>query len=97
MEILTRDSEGAYIRIGRNAVEDVYTEENCPFQMNQATLVRDGHDMTMIACGEMVKPAKDAAEVLEKEGISVRVLDMYCINRWMKRLSCVLRGRPGAS
>ena len=79
MEILTRDSEGAYIRIGRNAVEDVYPEENGPCQMNQATLVRDGHDMTMIACGEMVKPAKDAAEVLDKEGISVRVLDMYCI------------------
>ena len=35
--------------------------------------------LTIIACGEMVRPAKDAAKVLESKGISCRVLDMYCV------------------
>lgn len=51
--------------------------------MDKATVVtegnKDGNDVAIIACGEMVKPAKDAAELLEKEGIHASVLDMYCV------------------
>lgn len=78
-EALLRDQKCAYIRVGRNPVEDVYTEEDCPFQMDKATLVRDGEDVLLVACGEMVRPAVDAAEILEKSGISASVLDMYCV------------------
>lgn len=78
-EALLRDQKCAYIRVGRNAVEDVYTEESCPFQMDKATLVRDGEDVLLVACGEMVRPAVDAAEILEKSGVSASVLDMYCV------------------
>lgn len=78
-EALLQDQKCAYIRVGRNPVEDVYTEEDCPFQMDKATLVRDGEDVLLVACGEMVKPAVDAAEILEKSGISASVLDMYCV------------------
>ena len=76
---LLKDNLPAYVRVGRNAVEDVYKEECIPFKMNQATVVKDGMDLTVIACGEMVKPALDAAALLHQEGISARVLDMYCI------------------
>ncbi len=76
---LLQDSKPAYIRIGRNAVEDVYEEENIPFEIDRATVVNEGSDVTIIACGEMVKPAKDAAENLKGKGISARVLDMYCV------------------
>ena len=78
-EALLQDKKCAYIRVGRNAVEDVYTEEGCPFQMDKATLVRDGEDVLLVACGEMVRPAVDAAEILEKSGVSASVLDMYCV------------------
>lgn len=78
-EALLQDQKCAYIRVGRNAVEDVYTEDDCPFQMDKATLVRDGEDVLLVACGEMVKHAVDAAEILEKSGISASVLDMYCV------------------
>lgn len=78
-EALLRDQKCAYIRVGRNPVEDVYTEEDCPFQMDKATLVRDGEDVLLVACGEMVRPAVDAAEILEKSGVSASVLDMYCV------------------
>ena len=80
---LLKDEKPAYIRVGRNAVDPVYEEGNVPFEMDKATVVtegnKDGNDVAIIACGEMVKPAKDAAELLEKEGIHASVLDMYCV------------------
>lgn len=79
MEALLHDTEPAYIRVGRNPVEDVYSEEKCPFQMDRATTVKEGKDLLIVACGEMVRPAVLAAEILGKEGISVTVLDMYCL------------------
>lgn len=79
IESLLQDEKCAYIRVGRNPVEDVYTEDNCPFEMNHATTVREGSDVAIIACGEMVRPAVDAADLLAKEGISATVLDMYCV------------------
>ena len=79
MEALLEDQEPAYIRTGRNAVEDVYAEDDVPFEMNRATVVTPGTDLTIIACGEMVKPALDAAGILKEKGISAAVVDMYCV------------------
>jgi transketolase len=78
-EALLQDEKCAYIRIGRNPVEDVYTEEDCPFEMNRATVVKEGTDVAIIACGELVRPALDAANLLNEKGISASVIDMYCI------------------
>ena len=82
-ELLTRalmeDTDPAYFRVGRNAVEDVYEEGQVPFEMDKATLVREGGDLAIIACGEMVLYAKRAAEALAKEGIQAMVIDMYCV------------------
>ncbi len=79
VEALLQDEQGAYIRVGRNPVEDIYTGEDCPFEMNKATVLADGTDVLLVACGEMVRPAKEAAELLQKDGISAAVLDMYCV------------------
>ncbi len=79
MEALLKDEKCAYIRTGRNPVEDVYTEENCPFEMDHATVLSEGSDAAIIACGEMVRPAVDAAKILEEKGVHVTVLDMYCV------------------
>lgn len=79
VEALLQDEKPAYLRVGRNAVEDVYTEDACPFAMDKATWLREGEDVAIIACGEMVRPAQDAAEALAAEGITATVLDMYCV------------------
>ena len=79
VEALLKDEKPAYIRVGRNAVEDVYEEGNVPFEMDKATVIRQGTDVALIACGEMVKPAEDAAKLLEEKGISATVVDMYCV------------------
>ena len=79
VEALLEDEKCAYIRVGRNPVEDIYDEANCPFEMNKATWLRKGTDVAIIACGEMVRPAAEAAKLLEGKGISASVLDMYCV------------------
>lgn len=76
---LLLDEKPAYIRVGRNAVEDVYEEGKVPFEMDKATFVTEGTDVAIIACGEMVKPAVDAAKLLRAQGVSAAVVDMYCI------------------
>ncbi len=78
-EELLKDKKTAYVRIGRNPVEDVYSEGNVPFEMNKATVLAEGSDVLIVACGEVVKASKDAAELLKSKGISAGVLDMYCV------------------
>lgn len=79
IEALLEDEKPAYVRVGRNAVEDIYTEDSCPFEMDRATWLSKGEDVTLVVTGELVRPALDAAQLLEKEGISATVLDMYCV------------------
>ena len=79
MKELLKDEKPAYIRVGRNAVDDVYEEGNVPFEMDKATFITEGTDVAIIACGEMVKPAADAARLLKEQGISATVVDMYCV------------------
>lgn len=82
VEALLQDEKPAYIRVGRNPVEDIYTEDNTPFEMDKATwLCGEGEkaDVAIIACGEMVSPAKEAALLLAEQGIKAGVLDMYCV------------------
>ena len=79
VEALLKDEKPAYIRVGRNPVEDIYTEDNCPFEMDKATVLTDGTDAAIIACGEMVRLAYEAVKLLEKDGIHATVLDMYCV------------------
>lgn len=67
-----------YVRLGRSAVPLLYscTKE---IQIGKGSLVRDGSDYTVIATGIMVNEALQAAESLETEGISLRVIDMHTI------------------
>lgn len=77
-EALLRDEKPAYIRLGRNPVEDVYGEE-LEFTLDRACCAAEGTDVAIVACGEVVRPSLDAAAALRQEGISCAVLDMYCV------------------
>ena len=94
IESLLKDQKPAYIRVGRNPVEDIYTEDDCPFEMNKATWLAEGSDVAIIAAGEMVRPSLDAAQLLKGQGISATVLDMYCVKP-LDRES-VIRAAKGA-
>ena len=70
----------AYLRLGRLAVETVTdTLEGYHFEIGKGVLLRDGADVTVVAVGMMVQSALQAAEILEEEGISVRVIDMHTV------------------
>lgn len=79
VEALLEDGLPAYIRVGRHAVEDVYDGDSLSFVLNQAPVIGNGTDLLLVACGEMVQRAVQAARLLEKEQIQARVLDMYCL------------------
>jgi transketolase len=67
-----------YLRTGRPKVPLVY-EDGIDFKIGKANQLRDGDDLTIIACGLMVAAALEAAAALEKNGVNARVLDMHTI------------------
>ena len=69
----------AYMRTGRGDVEAVYDDGTVFEDVHKAKIVTEGNDITVIACGEMVFPAKCAAVALREQGIGVRVLDLFCL------------------
>lgn len=72
-------SEGIhYFRANRKDVRKVY-EEGSTFEIGKGNIVREGSDVLVITAGQIVSDALDAAEALEKEGVSVEVIDMFCI------------------
>lgn len=72
------DTDPWYIRLGRPKLPVVYTE-GASFQLGKAHQLRDGTDITLIACGLMVEPTLRAADVLAAEGVSARVLNVATI------------------
>jgi transketolase len=67
-----------YLRLSRDTYPDLYPA-GTQFEMGKGAIVRDGTDVTVIACGLLVHKAMEAAEELAKTGVSVRVVDMYSI------------------
>ncbi|MDU4939128.1 MAG: transketolase family protein [Clostridium sp.] len=76
---LVKYDKPAYIRIGRNPVDDVYGSTDFDFEIGKANVMREGKDITIIATGETVKPAIEASDELKELGIKCRVLNMHTI------------------
>ena len=68
-----------YMRFGRLAVASVYAEGELDFKIGQANVVREGADVTIVACGLMVQASLEAAESLAEKGVSAEVIDMHTI------------------
>jgi transketolase len=67
-----------YLRLSRDVYPDLYPAGE-PLEFGKGRIVRDGTDVTVIACGLLVHKAIEAAESFASQGISVRVVDMYSI------------------
>ena len=78
MEQLTEKKGVYYLRTARKMMKKIY-KDGSDFQIGKANIIREGRDVTIIATGIMVAEALAAAELLEKEGISARVVDMFTI------------------
>jgi len=67
-----------YMRMARSKTPLVHSESQ-EFEVGKGITMKDGTDCTIIGCGITVKMALEAAESLQKEGISCRVLDMFSV------------------
>ena len=76
-EIAAHDGP-SYMRLGKDPTPELY-EDGEQFPIGGSKLLRDGKDLTIIACGSMVWRPVEAAKILEAEGIVARVIDLYTI------------------
>ncbi len=67
-----------YMRFGRLAVPRVF-DETYRFEIGKGAILREGTDVAIVATGLMVNEALMAAETLQNEGISARVVNMATI------------------
>lgn len=68
-----------YLRFGRLAAPVINDPETYEFELGRAIVMREGTDVSIVACGLMVSAALEAAEALEAEGISAEVINMHTI------------------
>ena len=68
-----------YLRFGRLAVPEVFDCDTYKFEIGKGVELKDGNDVTIIATGLLVPEAMAAADMLQKEGISARVINMATI------------------
>ncbi|MBR4226723.1 MAG: transketolase family protein [Candidatus Methanomethylophilaceae archaeon] len=68
----------AYMRMGRADFPTIL-EPDMEFQIGKASVLREGTDVTIVGCGQMVSSCMDAAETLQAEGISAEVINMSTI------------------
>jgi transketolase len=86
-----------FVRFGREAVP-VVTDEQSPFEIGKANVMREGSDVVVFANGAMVYEALQAAKRLEAEGIqamvvnlhTIKPLDTACILDAVKKTGCVV-------
>lgn len=68
-----------YIRLGKNGEPSLGTRNLAPFELGRARLLREGSDVAIIGCGPILKISLEAAQLLEKQGLSCKVIDMHTI------------------
>ncbi|MEI0516798.1 transketolase family protein [Brachyspira murdochii] len=67
-----------YLRMARPAT-NIITNENTPFKIGKANILKEGKDICIFASGIVVPEALEAAQMAEKDGISVTVVNVHTI------------------
>ena len=75
---ISKTTGPCYLRFAREK-SPVFTTARTPFKIGKAEIFRNGTDVAIIACGPLVHRALQAAEILEKKGISALVLNSHTI------------------
>ena len=68
-----------YLRFGRLAVPVINTNPDYKFEIGKGVTLREGTDLTIIATGLCVNSALEAAEMLAKDGVSAKVINIHTI------------------
>lgn len=79
MQAITAYDGPVYLRLGRAALPVLF-DDNYDFQIGKANVIKEGSDLTIIACGVMVSAAVEAAQILqEKYGKSIELINVASI------------------
>ncbi len=68
-----------YLRFGRLAVPVINTDPDYKFEIGKGVTLREGTDVTIIATGLCVNSSLEAAEMLAKDGVSAKVINIHTI------------------
>ncbi len=79
VHLMAANQGPVYLRIGRNDTPLLYPDDKFEVDFGGSILAKDGGDVTLMAVGNMVCRALDAADILAQDGISARVVDMYSL------------------
>ena len=77
-----------YLRVGGLAVPVFNDKDTYKFEVGKGVQLKDGKDVTIVATGLMVNEARIAADNLEKEGVSARVINIHTIKPLDKDIIC---------
>ena len=69
----------SYMRTARNKTRRIYNDDAISMKIGEGSVLRDGNDGAIIACGVMVEQALVAADALSNDGINATVVDMHTI------------------
>jgi transketolase len=87
VELMATTKGPMYARIGRANASVLYKKEDLKdLKIGKGLIIKDGSDASIIACGTMVDHAVEAHEILLKDGVSARVVDMHTIKPLDERL-----------
>lgn len=86
----------AYMRLARLATP--VFEEDYPFEIGKANVLREGKDAAVFACGLMVNETLEAAKLLSAEGIEISVINVHtikpidaeCVTAWAEKCGKVI-------
>lgn len=79
VSVLADDDEPAYLRLVREAIPVLYEGTDYRPEVGRGDVLRSGEDVAIVAHGAMVHRALEAADLLESDGVSARVINMSSI------------------
>ena len=68
-----------YLRFGRLAVPVINDPETYHFELGKGVVLKEGKDLTIVATGLTVAPSLEAAQMLEKDGVNAKVINIHTI------------------
>ncbi len=77
--LLSEREEPAYLRLSGGLRNPIIYSEDYKLEIGKAIVLKEGRDLAILATGSMVYEAKEAAEKLEKEGISAKLINIHTL------------------
>ena len=76
---LAESNSPSYTRTARNKTPVLYEGREDEIKIGKGVVLKEGHDVAIVACGVMVSQSLDAAEALAAKGVSAAVVDMHTL------------------